>query len=560
VPEPGATVQRTDLPLLFSLRRPEPGRRDRQPGSRWTVAPVNRIDIRPCPVVEAGMADFSERLLAILDICRELNAQRDLPVLLDRIAREAARLLEADRASVFLLDDEKHELWTQVALGSEPFRFDARLGVAGSALATGATLNVPDARIDPRFWPGIDERFGYRTRNLLAVPLRDHTGRAMGAFEVLNRKSGAFTAQDERLLEAFAGQAAVAIETAQLVGELERHRDELRSENDRLRHEVEDRFSVRAILGSSSKVQKLVRIIEQIRDTLVDVLITGESGTGKELVARAIHQSSARARRPFVALNCAALPETLLESELFGIEKGVATGVDRKAGKFEEASGGTLFLDEIGDLGLAAQAKILRVLEERNVRRVGGRRSIPVDVRILAATNKDLVAEVKRGTFRADLYYRLDVIHLGTVALREMREDLPLLAQHFLDAACREHRRPRKTLREDALARLRTHPWPGNVRELRNEMQRVAVLAPGRSVGAGDLSEEVRTVGTEPSTDTRHLDGVLRERVEALERGMIAEALATHRHNRQRAAAALGLSRQGLLNKMKRYGVGTTPA
>ena len=187
----------------------------------------------------------------------------------------------------------------------------------------------------------------------------------------------------------------------------------------------------------------MVRLVERIRDSLVNVLITGESGTGKELVAKAIHYTSPRARRPFVALNCAALPETLVESELFGIEKGVATGVNSRVGQFQKADGGTLFLDEIGDLSLTAQAKILRVLQERVVERVGGRTSIPVDVRLLAATNKDLEAEIAKGTFREDLYYRIKVIHIHMPPLREIREEIPLLANHFLEGIL-PRKRPRQ--------------------------------------------------------------------------------------------------------------------
>ena len=187
----------------------------------------------------------------------------------------------------------------------------------------------------------------------------------------------------------------------------------------------------------SHRIQSVVRLIDQIRDSSVDVLIQGESGTGKELVAKALHYNSPRAKHPFIALNCAALPESIVEAELFGIERGIATGVDRRIGKFEEAQGGTLFLDEIGDLSLPSQAKILRVLQERSVTRVGGRTATPLDMRIIAATNKDLEAEIKAGHFRVDLYYRLKVIHIETPALREVPEDIPILANHFLAKYCK---------------------------------------------------------------------------------------------------------------------------
>ena len=197
-------------------------------------------------------------------------------------------------------------------------------------------------------------------------------------------------------------------------------------------------FSTDNVVGSSPKLRKVLRLIEQIRDTSVDVLITGESGTGKELIAKTIHYASPRARKPFMALNCAALPDTLLESELFGIEKGVATGVEKRMGQFEAANGGTLFLDEIGDLSLTAQAKILRVLQERVVQRLGARSEISIDVRVLAASNKNLEVAIKERKFREDLYYRLNVIYIELPPLREIREDIPQLANHFLARFCQE--------------------------------------------------------------------------------------------------------------------------
>jgi Nif-specific regulatory protein len=511
---------------------------------------------------EAPPPSLGERLPAVLHLCQRLNAERDLPALLDLLAREATRLLWAERASIFLLDRERMELETRVALGSEPIRFDARQGAAGAAALRGETVNIRDTRRDPRFYSGVDATLGYRTRNLLAVPLSTHEGEIIGAFEVLNRRRGAFGPEDEDLLRALAAQAGVAIETARLVSELQAHRDRLLSENVQLRKEVRGRFSPGSILGTSPRIQRIVQVIERIRDAAVDVLITGESGTGKELVARAIHYSSPRAGAPFVALNCAALPENLVESELFGIERGVATGVERRPGKFEEANRGTLFLDEIGDLSAAAQAKILRVLQERVVERVGGRKPIPVDVRVVAATNKRLEAEVERGSFRADLFYRLNVVRIETAPLREVPSDIAMLASHFLARSCRELGRPAKTLGPEALRRIEAHPWPGNVRELENEMKRLAVLAPGRVVEEADLSDGVRSgqAGVRPAApppDAAPAPPAVRlpEAVATLERRMLEAALAATGGNQLRAARALGISRQGLIQKAKRLGL-----
>ncbi|MFQ5896879.1 MAG: sigma 54-interacting transcriptional regulator [Candidatus Methylomirabilia bacterium] len=495
-----------------------------------------------------------EKLLAILKICQKMNSERDLGVLLDLIARESTRLMEADRASIFLLDREKRELWSQVALGSEPIRFDARLGIAGAAALTGQTINVEDAYRDPRFYSEVDNRTGYRTRSLLAVPLRNYEGESVGTFQVLNKKVGAFTADDEEILKALASQVAIAIETVRLLQELRQSHDHLLRENTHLWREVEGRFSIRNVIGTSEKIQRNLRLIEQISDSSVNVLITGESGTGKELLARAIHYSSPRVG-PFVALNCAALPEALVESELFGIEKGVATGVERRIGKFEEADGGTLFLDEIGDLSLVAQAKILRVLQERVVERVGARRGIPVDVRVLSATKRDLESEISKGTFREDLYYRLKLIHIHMPPLREIQEDIPLLAVHFLDKYCQEMKKEPKKLTPGALRSLMSYPWPGNVRELENEIKRLVVLARQIAVTEEDLSEALRSAGGH-GVHSRSAPGRrLKETVEQVERRLILEALQACRQNQVHAAKALGVSRQGLIKKMKRYGI-----
>jgi Nif-specific regulatory protein len=500
--------------------------------------------------------ELNESLAAILAISQRMNSQRDLGALLDLIAREATSLLDCDRASIFLLDRERNELWSKVALGSEEIlRFDARRGIAGHTALYGDTINVHDAYSDPRFYTAIDDQTGYRTRNVLAVAVRNQSGEIIGAFEVLNKRSGVFSRRDEESLTALASHAAIAIETAQLIGELRRNQDELTQQNAHLWREVENRYATHGIMGTGQRIQQIVRLVERIRDSVVNVFITGESGTGKELVAKALHYNSPRARKPFVALNCAALPETLLESELFGIEKGVATGVNSRVGQFQKADGGTLFLDEIGDLSLTAQAKILRVLQERVMERVGGRNSIPVDVRLLAATNKDLEAEIAKGSFREDLYYRIKVIHLHMPPLREIREEIPLLANHFLKEYCSETARGAMEFSPEVMRKLMSAPWPGNVRQLRNEVMRLAACARLNVIGEDDLWEGIPRPGRDqPAAQPVKLQS-LKTAVVEMEQRMIGEALRETRNNQQQAARLLGLSRQGLINKMKRYAI-----
>ena len=461
----------------------------------------------------------------LLTICQKMSSERDLGTLLDLIANEATKLMGADRASLFLLDREKGELWSKVALGSEEIlRFDARAGIAGAVALTGQTINTEDAHQDPRFFKDIDLRTGYRTRTLLAVPLRNHEGEIIGAFEVLNKKTGVFGKEDEEILKALAAQAAVAIETAQLVEEMRRHRDHLQEENAQLWKEVEGKFSAQNIIGGSEKMRAVLRLVDQISNSSVNVLITGESGTGKELAAKAVHYKSLRARKPFVALNCAAIPESLVESELFGIERGVATGVERRVGKFEAADSGTLFLDEIGDLSLTAQAKLLRVLQEKVIEHVGGRKAIPVDARILSATNKNLAAEIKKGAFREDLYYRLKVIHIQMPPLREIREDIPLLANYFLASHCREMRKEPMALTPQAVSACIGYPWPGNVRELENEMKRLVLSVPRKTIAREDLSEAIYRSGAEAGPPMSR-PTLLKDIVSDLEKRMIQEAL-----------------------------------
>jgi Nif-specific regulatory protein len=495
-----------------------------------------------------------EKLLSILNICQRINSERDIAVLLDLIAHETTRLMDAERASIFILDRENNELWSQVTLGSEPIRLDANLGIAGAVVLTGQIINARDVSQDPRFYSGIDARKGFRTCTILAVPLKNYEGEITGVFEVLNKKKGYFDKNDEEILKAMAAQVAIAIETVQLVQELKWHRDQLLKENSQLMSEIKERFSTKNIIGTSEKIQSILKLIQQISNSSVNVLITGESGTGKELIARAIHFSSLRASRSFIALNCAALPESLVESELFGIEKGVATGVEQQIGKFEMADGGTLFLDEIGDLSLLSQAKILRVLQEGVVDGIGSKKTISVDVRIIAATNKNLEAEIKEKHFREDLFYRLKVIHIETPPLREIKEDIPLLAHYFLERYCAEMKKGQKKLTPAVLTYLANYSWPGNVRELENEIKRLVVLSQGKVISKTDLSENIYKGGKDTHPQLKAADS-LKETVEKIEVSMIREVLQRCRGNQLQTAKTLGLSRQGLIKKMKRYGL-----
>ena len=484
----------------------------------------------------------------------------DVISLLELITIETKALLKADRVSIFLLDREKCELWSVISQEKRIMRFDARLGIAGSVAMTGQTINVADAYEHPLFYKEVDLQTGYRTRTLLAVPLRDLKGEIIGVGEAINKSEGLFTDEDAELLQTLAAHVSDTIETTQLERQLQDY--PLEKESDR-RPDIGSGFSTQNIIGMSYRIQSIIRLIDQIRDCSVDVLIEGESGTGKELVAKALHHSSPRAKHPFVAVNCAALPDNLVEAELFGIEKGVATGVDRRIGKFEEANGGTLFLDEIGDLSLPAQAKILRVLQERSVDRVGGRGSVPIDVRIIAATNQNLEAAIKEHTFREDLYYRLKVIHIQTPSLRDVPEDIPVLANHFLSKYCKMMNTELKQFTTGALEELSSYSWPGNARQLENEIKRLVASVRGKSITEDHLDGSIRNRSAsiqsfqpkEEPAPKSPTSRSLPDAVEQLERRLIEEALRNSGGNKQKAAQVLGLSRQGLIKKLKRLSI-----
>ena len=348
----------------------------------------------------------------------------------------------------------------------------------------------------------------------------------------------------ERRIALIAPAVAMALENAALYEQLAR-------ENHTLRVELTHRFGTQALIGVSAALRRLREAIDRLAATDITVLVLGESGTGKEMVARALHYGSRRVQGPFVALNCAALPETLLESELFGIERGVATGVERRAGLVERAHGGTLFLDEIGDMHPNVQAKVLRVLQEREVVRVGGARPTPVDVRIVAATHRDLEAAVRAGTFRQDLYYRLKVATVAVPALADRREDVPVLAQHFVARFAEQHGRPGMRLAPEAMAALVGRPWTGNVRELSNVIEQAVVMAVESVISLRDLDfEHPATTGT--NSELRHAVDVA---TETAERALIVRTLDAVGRNRTRAAQQLGIGRRTLLYKLKRYGI-----
>ncbi|RJQ53789.1 MAG: sigma-54-dependent Fis family transcriptional regulator [Nitrospiraceae bacterium] len=321
----------------------------------------------------------------------------------------------------------------------------------------------------------------------------------------------------------------------------------LRSEVADLRSRIESTYGFSSIIGKSPGMESIFRTVESIKDSSTNVLITGETGTGKELLARAIHYTSHRHYRPFVAVNCAALPHELLEAECFGYERGAFTGaVSRRVGKFEEADTGTLFLDEIGELGLPLQAKLLRAIQEKEIERIGGNRKIKIDVRLLASTNRDLSREIRSENFRTDLYYRLNVVQIKLPPLRDRRTDIPLLVTHFIDKFANRENKRVTSVSPEVMRVFLQHDWPGNIRELGNVIERAVVLVKGDVIGLRDIPAEIRKEAKVSGQAPEKL-----KPLKEIELEMINQALNTFRGNKSKAARALGITRKALYKRLE---------
>jgi transcriptional regulator with GAF, ATPase, and Fis domain len=421
-----------------------------------------------------------------------------------------------------------------------------------AATRTPVCLNdlTTDDRITDKAW--VKEQ---GLRSFGGYPL-EFGGELLGVLGIFSRQP--LTAEEFERLGMFAAQAAIALKNAQLFSEVSELTRRLQAENAYLREELEETESA-GIVGESEPLRRALRELDRVAPTASTVLLRGETGTGKELFARAIHERSPRREKPLIKVNCAAIPPALVESELFGHERGAFTGaVQRRLGRFELANGGTLLLDEIGELPLEAQAKLLRVVQEQELERVGGTRPIPIDVRIVGATNRDLAEEVRKNRFRADLFYRLNVFPITIPPLRERPGDIPLLAEAFVRNLGRRLGRSIEGIDEDAWPYLQSYAWPGNVRELQNVLERAAILASGRRIGIADLPELTSTAdqGAAPTNGSRSGDAVpLKQRVDAFERTIILEALRDAGGNQSEAARRLSTRRATLQYKMKTLGL-----
>ena len=484
-----------------------------------------------------------ESLSALVEATAAINSTLDLEATLLAVARAAASVMQAEASSVLLLDPRRRKLVFMAATGESGEQligeeFDAELGIAGKVAKTGKPLLVADVHQDEAFFRGIDDKSSFVTRGLIAAPMVKKD-QIVGVLEVLNRiGEGKFTPSDLDLLQLFANLAASATSNAQA-------HERLKLENRGLRAGMDRGVS---IIGQSPALRQVLELCARVAGSNATVLVLGETGTGKEMLSRHIHAHSQRRDKPFIAINCAALPETLLESEIFGHEKGSFTGaIAMKIGRFELANGGTLFLDEIGDISQSTQLRLLRVLQEHEFVRVGGTKTISCDVRVIAATNRDLTKAMQDGHFREDLFYRLNVFPIKNPPLRERREDIPLLVDHFVKLAAKNLNVRVPVVSNDALAMLTSYRWPGNIRELQNITERAVLLCDRPTIETAHLPREI--VGEEPELPRDKGDSSLW----GYEKALIQRALREAGWNQTKAAKALGISRDNLRYRVKKY-------
>ena len=484
----------------------------------------------------------------LLNISFKINSSLDLDKVLDDTLEQLARVVNAKASSIWLIDESDKQLYIASATGEKSaeirkIRMDMVKGIVGMVVTTGEPFLVSDARIVPEHARDIADRVDFEAKSMLCVPMRSRE-KVIGAIQVLNKLGGIdFDLKDMHHLELFANLTGIAIDNARLYRLLHQENMDLRRElGGKKAFEFDD------IIGKSTKLDEVKEISRRVAQTNSNILLRGESGTGKELIAQAIHRTSQRANGPFIAMNCGALPEALLESELFGHEKGAFTNaIARREGRFELANGGTIFLDEVGDTPLALQIKLLRVLETKKFERVGGIKTIESDTRVIAATNQNLEQNMEKGKFREDLYYRLNVIAIHLPPLRDRKEDIPLLAEYFLRKYNIETNRRIKEFTTDAMKIFMDYNWPGNIRELANAVEHAVVLCDNEFIKPSDLPLNVHIRNEEAIEYDDSLEAAQR----GFKKKFITRVLQQADGNRSKAAKKLQIQRTYLSRLIK---------
>jgi Nif-specific regulatory protein len=495
----------------------------------------------------------NKELAALLEVSRVLTASFDLDANLNSAMKTLSEHLDMQRGCVYLLDPVTRDLRIVAAHGlteEEIKRGKYRIGegIVGRVIETGSAMFVPNIGEEPKFLNRTGSRPEKQGISFLCIPL-ELKGEVLGVISVdriYSERHGSVD-DDIRVL------TVVASLVAQFVG-LWKSYQEADKEREELRRQLKERFSIPNLIGESEKFQAVLKAVSKVAATDATVLLLGESGTGKELIARTIHYQSRRAKGPFVAVNCAALPESLLEMELFGAERGAFTGAtERRIGRFERAQGGTIFLDEIAEVPFQLQAKLLRVLQEKVFERLGSSEPIKADVRIIAATNRDLMEEVKKGRFREDLYWRLNVVAILLPSLRQRREDIPLLVDYYLRKFNKKYKK-RIEFSQEVINIFKNYHWPGNIRELANTIERLVIMAEGKMIEKVDLPMNMfHTEETNSIQSTLWQKASLLSEVERIERERIIQALKENNYIQSRAAKALGITTRQLGYRIKKY-------
>jgi Nif-specific regulatory protein len=511
-----------------------------------------------------GLKDFvrsdsfdGQKLATLLEIGQTLADTPNLKGALGRVLETLGQHHGMLRSFVILLDADEDKLRALACYGinaekARHVHYRVGEGVVGRVVESGKPIVVPQASREPMLL----NRFSAREKNssrrelsFICVPVR-LGGKPVGALgaDLLYKQDRDYD-RETKFLAIVASMMAQALKVEHLI---EADKQRLLEENTHLKQELRERYDFSHIIGNSSPLREVYEQVTQVARTNTTVLLRGESGTGKELIAHAIHYNSLRANKPFIKVSCAALPETLIESELFGYEKGAFTGAQgRKKGRFELADGGTLFLDEIGDLNISTQIKLLRVLQEREFERLGGTETIKVNVRLIAATNKDMERAIADNQFREDLYYRLNVFAIFMPPLRERKSDILLLADHFLEKYARAHGKRIKRISTPAIDMLSSYHWPGNVRELENTLERAVLVCETNVIHGHHLPPTLQTAEGSGTVTTLKLETA----IEAYERDLIQDALKTTRGNRAKAAKLLDTTERIIGYKIKKFGI-----
>jgi Nif-specific regulatory protein len=495
------------------------------------------------------------KLSTLLEASQALSATLDLKESLQRVLEILGRHHGAIRSTVVLLNDETGEVEVEASAGAVPHgkrvRYKLGEGITGQVVQTGKPIVVPRLSREPTFLHRAAERPELAEQELsyISAPIALE-GRTVGAVGVdLHFKPDRDYNRTVKFLGVVGSMIAQAVKVQRLI---QADRQRLLDENTHLRQELKERYDFSNLVGTSGPMRQVYEQVAQVARTSTTVLLRGESGTGKELIAHAIHYNSVRAKKPFIKVSCAALPQDLIESELFGYEKGAFTGAQTaKKGRFELADGGTLFLDEVGELNLTTQVKLLRVLQEREFERLGSTETIRANIRLVAATNKDLEKAIAAGEFREDLYYRLNVFAIFMPPLRERKPDVLLLADHFVEKFAREHAKKVKRIATPAIDMLASYHWPGNVRELANAIERAVVLCDGQVIHAHHLPPTLQTAEASGTGQTSSLKDAL----EAFEKDALQDALKSARGNRAKAARLLSTTERIFNYRVRRYGI-----